>query len=189
MNKIITLPHPSLSQKSARVHFIGQDTTDLIEEMISQALEWEDARKEEVCVGLAAVQINKLIKVIIVRDDFDDRDNRNFIAFINPEIIKYEGQKESKFEGCLSVKDCYANVARYTKIRFKALLPNGQQVKFKADGFLARVLQHEIDHLNGLTIMNRVEVKEGNFKSQKASGGLEPLSLSQIKQLEILPNE
>ena len=71
-NDIITLPHPSLREKSARVHVITDETTQLIDDMKSAALDWEDSRPHEIAVALAAVQIDRLERVVIVRSDFEN---------------------------------------------------------------------------------------------------------------------
>jgi peptide deformylase len=88
---IITLPNKHLRQKSQRVHVITDETTQLVDEMTSAALDWEDSRPHEISAALAAVQIDRLDRVIIVRSDFDDKKSREFTTLINPEVVKYEG--------------------------------------------------------------------------------------------------
>ena len=151
---IIILPNSHLRQKSAKVHVITDDTKQLIADMTSACLDWEASRPHEVAAALAAVQIDRLERVVIVRSDFDDKQNNEFIALINPEIVKTEGTPTIiQPEGCLSVKDVYGNVPRYTKIRVKALDIEGNEVRFRAEGFLARVIQHEIDHTSRLLLI------------------------------------
>ena len=142
---IITLPNPHLREKSAKVHVITDKIRDLVDIMTSAALDWEDSRPHEISAALAAVQIDELERVVIVRADFDNKKSREFTALINPEIVKYEGEIVKDFEGCLSVKHIYGNVPRHSKIRVKAIDIDGNEIRFKAEGFLARVVQHEID--------------------------------------------
>jgi peptide deformylase len=78
-------------------------------------------------------------------------------VFINPEIVKAEGEPTEELEGCLSVTDIYGSVARYPKVKVKALSLDGRQVRVTATGFLARVFQHEIDHTNGIVFVDRVD--------------------------------
>ena len=97
---IITLPNPHLRQKSAKVHVVTEDTVRLSNDMIATALDWEDSRPHEVSAALAAVQVDALERVIIVRDDFNNKSTREFMTMINPEIIKYEGEFIEDYEGC-----------------------------------------------------------------------------------------
>ena len=84
---IITLPHPSLRTKSERVHVITDDTKKLIADMREAALDWEDSRPHEIAVALAAVQIDHLERVVIVRGDFENKEDRTFVVLINPEVV------------------------------------------------------------------------------------------------------
>ena len=146
---IITLPNPHLRERSGRIRVIDDETLQLIDDMLAATLDWEASRPHEVAVALAAVQIDRLHRVVIVREDFDDKDNKNFTILINPEIVKCEGEMITDHEGCLSVKEVYGKVPRYSKIRVKALDEDGNEIRLKAEGFLARILQHEMDHLAG----------------------------------------
>ncbi len=125
--------------------------------MESATINWEDSRKHEVGVALAAVQIDKLLRVVIIRNNFDDKKDKSFQVFINPEISKYEGEIISDYEGCLSVIDIYGKVPRHSKVRVKALNRHGKQIRISAEGFLARVFQHEIDHTNGIVFIDHIK--------------------------------
>ena len=81
---IITLPNPHLRQKSAKVHVVTEDTVKLSNDMIAAALDWEYSRPHEVSAALAAVQVDALERVIIVRDDFNNKSTREFMTLINP---------------------------------------------------------------------------------------------------------
>jgi peptide deformylase len=188
MNKddIITLPHDSLRSRSKRIAVVSEDTIKLIQNMESATLDWEESRKHEVGVALAAVQINDLRRVVIIRNDFDNKDDKSFTAFINPEITKYEGDIVEDYEGCLSVKDVYGKVPRYDKVRVKALNMRGQPVRFTAEGFLARILQHEIDHTNGILFIDHIKDKPEAFYMLTDSGDLEKLDDKAVSENSIL---
>jgi peptide deformylase len=172
---IITLPSPHLRQKSVKVHVVTKETEDLIVDMTAAALDWEDSRPHEISAALAAVQIDCLERVVIVRSDFDDKYVRDFTALINPEIVKYEGEIVHDYEGCLSVSNVYGKVPRHSKIRIKAINEQGEEVRFKAEGFLARVIQHEIDHTNGIVFIDHIRDKPDAFYTLDEKGELQPL--------------
>lgn len=184
---IITLPNDHLREKSAKVHVVDEAVLKLIQDMTDAAVDWEASRPHEISAALAAVQIDALTRVVIIRSDFDDKENNHFTALINPEIVKYEGTQLEDYEGCLSVKDIYGKVPRWTKIRVKAVNVDGQEVRFKADGFLARVIQHEIDHTNGIVFIDHIKENEKAFYRLDAKGELEPLTYEEhIKDNHIL---
>jgi len=166
-NDIITLPNPHLREKSKRIHVVTDTVRELITNMQSATLDWEDSRPHEVGVALAAVQVDKLERVVVVRNDFDNKDDRTFIALINPEIVKLEGEIAYDHEGCLSVPDIYGLVPRHTKVRIKALNEKGHEVRIKAEGFLARVLQHEIDHTLGTVFIDHIKHQDVFFRLAK----------------------
>lgn len=172
---IITLPSPNLRQKSSKVHVVTEETKKLINDMVSASLDWEDSRPHEISAALAAVQIDRLDRAVIVRSDFDDKQVRDFTTLINPEIVKYEGTIIDDYEGCLSIKDIYGKVPRYSKIRVKALDEDGNEVRFKAEGFLARVIQHEVDHTNGIVFIDHIRDKKDAFYKLDEKGDLKPL--------------
>jgi len=184
---IITLPNPHLREKSVKVHVITDDTIELINDMTSASLDWEDSRPHEISAALAAVQINNLQRVVIIRSNFDDKAAREFTALINPEIVKLEGEIISDYEGCLSVSKIYGMVPRHSKIRVKALDLEGNEVRFKAEGFLARVIQHEIDHTNGIVFIDHIRDKTDAFYTLDEKGELQPLNYDEhIKNSPIL---
>lgn len=186
---IITLPNQHLREKSTRIHVITDETLTLIDDMTSAALDWEDSRPHEISAALAAVQIDRLERVVIVRSDFDDKSSREFTTLINPEIVKYEGSLVSDYEGCLSVSKIYGKVPRYSKVRIKALDVDGNEVRLKADGFLARVLQHEIDHTNGTVFIDHIRDNHKAFYTLDEKGELQPLDYDEhIEKNSILWN-
>lgn len=156
-NDIIVIPDKRLRQKSQRVGFIDDSITQLAQDMLAASLDWEAHRDHETCAALAAVQIGVLERVVIVRDNMEDLKDTSFSVFINPEIVKYLGDAEEKWEGCLSVDSIYGHVPRYPKVKIKATNLEGKEVRLTATDFLAQVFQHEIDHTNGIVFVDRVE--------------------------------
>jgi len=184
---IIALPNPHLRQKSQKIHVIDDATLKLVDDMTSAALDWENSRPHEISAALAAVQIDRLDRVVIVRSDFDDKSLPEFTALINPEVVKYEGTVTEDYEGCLSVGHVYGMVPRNTKIRVKAIDVEGREVRFKAEGFLARVIQHEIDHTNGIVFIDHIRDKTDAFYTLDQEGELQPLDYDKnIKDSTIL---
>ncbi len=175
---IITLPHPDLRRSSREVRPEEAATRKLITTMEAATLEWESRRPHEIAVALAAVQIGVRKKVIIVRHSFKDRVDQRFDVFLNPQITRYEGAPEIEMEGCLSVKDMYIEVRRYPKIKVKAQTPEGRTVKFIAKGFLARVIQHEVDHTHGVVTVDRAD-EHSTFFRMDDKGHMYPLTLPQ----------
>ena len=136
---------------------------------------------------LAAIQVNQVLRVVVIRNNFDDKTDRSFQVFINPEITKLEGDIIDDFEGCLSIKDIYGKVPRYSKVRIKAINMKGQEVRVKAEGFLARVFQHEIDHTNGIVFIDHIKNLKDAFYLLTEEGKLDPLDYDKdIKQNSIL---
>lgn len=184
---IIRLPNAHLRQKSTKVHVVTNDTKQLVNDMVSASLDWEDSRPHEISAALAAVQVDRLERVVIVRSDFEDKAIREFTPLVNPEIVKYEGSLVNDYEGCLSVEGVYGKVPRYSKIRVRALNLEGKEVRFKAEGFLARVIQHEIDHTSGIVFVDHIKDKTDAFYRLDEKGELQPLDYdSAVKTNRIL---
>lgn len=184
---IITLPNPHLREKSARIHVITDSTKALVNDMVSASLDWENSRPHEISAALAAVQVDRLERVVIIRNDFDDKATQDFTALINPEIVKYEGTIIKDYEGCLSVNKIYGMVPRHSKVRVKALDINGNEIRLKAEGFLARVIQHEIDHTNGIVFIDHIRDNHDAFYTLDQKGELQPVDYDkEIKDSRIL---
>lgn len=163
-HSIITLPNKHLRERSKRIGIVSDKVKQLIQDMKDATLDWEDHRQHEFGVALAAVQIDELFRVVIVRTNMEDKDDRSFDVFINPEITKMEGEPEIDYEGCLSIKDVYGKVPRYPKIKLKALDENGKEFRLSTEGFLARVFQHEIDHTNGKLFIDLIKDQDVFYK-------------------------
>jgi peptide deformylase len=184
-DQIISLPDSSLRKKSRRVSILNQEIISIIDSMKEATLDWEASREHEVGVALAAVQVDKLYKIIVIRNNFDNKEDKTFSVFINPEVIKLEGTIEEDYEGCLSVTNIYGKVPRHTKVRVKALDELGRQIRVKAEGFLARVFQHEIDHTNGVMFVDHIEGKTDAFFKLTDEGKLESLAYEDVEKAGI----
>lgn len=175
-NNIITLPNPHLRERSKKVGLITPQIHEYINQMIEATLDWEASRKHELGIALAAIQIDLKLRIVIIREDFEDKNNKNFTILINPFITKYEGDIIEDYEGCLSIKDIYGKVPRYNKVRVKATDINGKETRLSADGFIARVLQHEVDHTNGKVFIDHIKDSPKAFYHLDDDGKLTPLN-------------
>ncbi len=184
-DKIIILPNPRLREKSRKVGVISDEVRKVINDMKAATLDWEASRPHEVGVALAAIQINQPYKIIVIRNNFDDKKDRSFSVFINPELIKAEGDISEDYEGCLSVKDIYGKVPRASKIRIKAQDEHGRPLRVRANGFLARVIQHELDHLSGRLFVDYIENKPEAFYKLTPDGKLVNISDEQVKKADL----
>ncbi|MDP2909755.1 MAG: peptide deformylase [bacterium] len=148
--KIRKFNDPVLRKRAKRVWKIDEEIHRLI-------LNMEETIKEKQGVGLAAPQIGVLKKAIVV--ETDPRTQKT-IALINPKIVKKSKEKSSYTEGCLSFPDIFLEIRRPRQVTVKGQDMNGRKIEIKADGLLARVLQHEIDHLNGIVFLDRLRLLE-----------------------------
>ncbi len=150
---IITHPNPILRKKSAEIKKITPEINRLI-------LDMEKTMLEKDGIGLAAPQIGKNIKIVIV----NTKDGP--IHMINPKITRKSWRKEEGEEGCLSIPGIFGKVKRHKKMRAIYYDKNNNKIKLKAEGLLARVIQHEIDHLNGILFTDYIPQKNlpDNFK-------------------------
>jgi peptide deformylase len=181
---IITLPNKALRQKSQRVSVVNKEIKDLLDDMIEASLDWEDHHSHEICVGLAAVQINRHKKVVIIRSE--EPEQRDFGILINPRLIKTYGELEVDFEGCLSVAGIYGLVPRYPKIKFSALDHSGKEFRSTVDGFMARLIQHEIDHCEGKMFVDLIKDDRDAFNTINSEGKIEKLSYDNVLKSGIL---
>ena len=146
--KLIRYPNPILSKCAAVVSGkLSKKDSKLIREMI-------ETMYHENGVGLAAPQVNVSRKIIIVSPDAEPGEED---AFINPEIVESSKGEEIETEGCLSLPGISCEVRRAKKIKFKAFDLNGSLIMRELEGFPARVMQHEVDHLNGFLIIDRID--------------------------------
>lgn len=142
---------PVLREKCAPVTKIDDSAKELVKNLADTMYDAEG-------VGLAASQIGVLKRVVVI--DLAANNKKNLITLINPEIIKVSQEQETDEEGCLSVPCVKVNIERPKKIEVKAQSLRGEEKALKAEGLLARVIQHEMDHLDGLLIIDRASEKE-----------------------------
>ena len=144
MEILIGENNKTLRQRSLPVKHIDADVRSLIEQM-KKVMEQNNG------VGLAAIQIGEPTRIIIC--EIDDK----FYTFINPEIIKSFPETLVTEEGCLSLPNIYGEVERPKKISLQAINFDGKKIKIKVFGLLARVIQHEIDHLDGILFIDKAK--------------------------------
>ena len=140
--EVMKTGHPVLKQIAEPVEFVNKKIRQLLDDMAETMYKTDG-------VGLAAPQVN-VSKRIIVLDD-----GNGLIEVINPELVKKEGSQVG-LEGCLSVPELFGDVERYDKIEVHGINRNNKKIKIKAEGFLARIFQHEIDHLNGILFVEKL---------------------------------
>ena len=145
---ILLYPDPALKRKSLPVEKPSEDLNSLLDDMLETM---HDANG----VGLAAPQVGKNIRVLVIDVPFPEEDRREFYELINPEIVSSRGFQMGE-EGCLSVPGFFANIRRKERVRVSALDRTGKRFTIDAEGMLSRVLQHEIDHLDGILFFDRL---------------------------------
>jgi peptide deformylase len=163
VREIVTIPDPVLRRKARKVTDVDADVRKLINEMV-------ESMREAPGVGLAAPQVGVSSRVIVVEfgdeEDEDENAPKKLYALINPEIVEAsEDEKVMGIEGCLSIPRLVGEVERFQRITIKGQNRHGKPVKLKAEGWLARIFQHEIDHLDGILYTDRAtrvwQPKEG----------------------------
>ncbi len=160
--EILTEPSPILRRKAKRAEKVNDEVKKTIGEMTS-ALE----NSEIEGLAIAAPQIGKSVRIILVRVN-EQRDEKGKViqkaipltAYINPEIVKFSKETIELEEGCLSCPNLYGPVIRPKKVRLEALNEKGKKIKINASGLLARIFQHEIDHLNGILFIDKISDKK-----------------------------
>ncbi|MBC7546745.1 peptide deformylase [Candidatus Saccharibacteria bacterium] len=173
---IIALPNTRLRRKSERVGIITDDIKKIVQDMKDATINWDESREHEVGVALAAIQIDQLYRIVVLRNNYDDKSDHTFTTFINPEITKREGRIIADYEGCLSVPNVYGKVPCHDKVKVKALDEDGQEFRVTAQGFLARIFQHEIDHTNGIVFIDLIRDDPEAFYRLQEDGQLAKLS-------------
>ncbi|NOR10999.1 MAG: peptide deformylase [Desulfovibrionaceae bacterium] len=147
IQEILKHPHPTLRKKSKIVTEFDEKLKQLVADMA-------DTMYDAPGAGLAAPQIGVLQRVVIMDVSPKDEENQ-LIVLINPEIVHEEGSQDGE-EGCLSVVDFTAKVKRFDKIRVRTQNMEGQESEFEAEGWFARVIQHETDHINGILFIDHI---------------------------------
>ena len=155
---IIHVPDPRLKRKSARVGHIDHSTETLARHMIAATLDWEETREHEFGAALAAVQLGQNYRVVVIRNDFEDKAEKSFGVFVNPEIVKKSDEKIVVWDACLSFLTIFMQVERHREIvvRYQDLHGEWHEVEAGAERDLSELLQHEIDHLDGILAVDRI---------------------------------
>ena len=152
LRTIVTHPSPVLRRKARKVTDFGPELQQLIDDMV-------ETMRAAPGVGLAAPQVDSSLRLIVV--EYSEEDNSDtppkLYVVVNPEITRLAGETEVGAEGCLSVPGFLGDVDRPTGAVIKGLNRRGAPIKIKAEGWLARIFQHEIDHLEGVLFIDRAE--------------------------------
>ncbi len=154
LRTIVTLPQPVLRRKARPVTAFDKNLQTLIEDMI-------ETMRAAPGVGLAAPQVGVSQRVIVVEyaeppeEDSAEATRPRLYVVVNPEIIRTSAETEWGVEGCLSIPGLVGEVERHVSVHIRGLNRHGQPMRLKAHGWLARIFQHEIDHLNGVLFPDR----------------------------------
>lgn len=157
--ELVIEPDPRYNTISDRLREKAAPITDVTDDIRRLADDMHETMTEEAGVGLAAPQIGQQIRMIVVQIPAgygEDVEEDVKLTLINPEIVK-AGGRDVDLEGCLSFPDLVGPVERYSWAIVRGLDDEGEKVRFRAKGILARVLQHEIDHLDGVLFFDRME--------------------------------
>lgn len=189
--EIIVTPDPRLRLVSKKVSKITDETKKHIDLMIKNSLEWEAEHPFELSAAMAAPQLGINERIIIIRDNMEDKDDQAFVALINPEVIKTDGKIIKDYEGCLSVPKFYGLIPRPNKVRIKAKTIDGTEVRIKAEGSLARTLLHEIDHLDGVLFIDHIKDQPDAWFELDDKGEIAPVDyLARVKNNpDLFPDE
>ena len=157
IRKILTEPNKILREKSLRVENVNKDIQSLMDDMLETLYAAPG-------IGLAAIQVGVAKRVIVMdisrsrndigRDKKEDKEQKNPMYFVNPEIVWKSEDRFTYEEGCLSVPNQFAEIDRPKQCNVKYLDYNGQPQELKADGLLSICIQHEIDHLEGILFID-----------------------------------
>ena len=164
LREIITVPHPTLYKKARKVSDFGPKLQTLIDDMV-------ETMRAAPGVGLAAPQVNVSLRLLVVEfgDEEDETVPPKLYIIINPEFSRHSQETVIGTEGCLSVPNLIGDVERYESVTVKCLNRQGKPMKIKAKGWLARIIQHESDHLNGVIFTDlATEVWEPVTEEEKA---------------------
>jgi peptide deformylase len=166
VHAVLRYPHPALKQHGRA---LTPADAQLVESLAGDLV--ETMRHHPGCVGLAATQLGELARMVVV--DVSEHPkattSSGLLVLVNPVIARAYGAEVGR-EGCLSIPELTANVRRATEISVEALAPDGEEVRFDSEGFEARCLQHEIDHLDGILFLDRVDsLKTDVFRRKRSA--------------------
>ncbi len=181
---LVLVPDERLRSPSARISVIDPEIKLLANDLIEVMLDWEKTHKHELAAAIAAIQVGQPHRLIVIRTRNQSSSTKAFATYLNPEIVKSEGDTTLEAEGCLSVPEIYGLVPRADKIKVKAKTLDGADVRIEAEGFMARILQHEIDHLQGKLFIDKVV--DNKYMKIDEAGELIPISDAELKQYSFL---
>ena len=149
---IVTMPDPILYRKARKVTDFGKEMQTLVDDMV-------ETMRVAPGVGLAAPQVDVPLRVIVVEfgDEEDETVPLKLFPVVNPEITRFSNEQVTGTEGCLSIPDFVGDVDRSVSVVVKGMNRRGQPMRIKSSGWLARIFQHEVDHLNGVLFIDRTE--------------------------------
>ena len=155
---IVRYPSPILKQRCAEVT-PGADLERIAADLV------DTMRGQPRCVGLAAPQIGEAVRLVAIDVTGHPKADscHGLVVLANPVIATAEGDELGR-EGCLSIPDLTGNVRRATVVRIEATLPDGAPIAVEANAFEARVLQHELDHLDGILFLDRIASRHDLFR-------------------------
>ena len=159
LRKIIEYPEPLLRLKAKEVDIFDDELKVLVEDMAETM--WDAPG-----IGLAAPQVAQSMRVIVVDVTEDPEEEKKFMALVNPEIVEHQGTQVDE-EGCLSVPELTAQVQRYKKITVNYRTEDGESKQLIAENRFAVVLQHEIDHLDGVLFIDHLSPLKRNLYKKK----------------------
>ena len=157
---VIKMDNPVLHQKAKKVKNIDSSIQKLINDMIDTMYEIDG-------VGLAAPQVGVPLQVVV----FQLPDDEDVTVLINPEIVKGSEESDMMSEGCLSLPGYRGEVKRLTSVTVKGRNRQGKLIRIKGEGLLAQVLQHEIDHINGVVFIDHLESPDDLIKTEDEEEG------------------
>ena len=166
VREVLRYPHPSLKQQARELR---TDDADVIAEVAADLVETMESFGH--CVGLAAPQLDHLVRMVAVDVTGHKKatTQNGLLVLVNPVIVEAEGAEVGR-EGCLSIPHLTANVRRATRIRVEGRTPEGEPLSVESEAFEARCLQHEIDHLDGLLFLDRVDSLASDVFRRKSYG-------------------
>ena len=185
--QLITYPHPTLRHRSKPIVRVDARLKEIVDEMFEIMYEFRG-------VGLAANQVNLPIRLFIANPSGDKEEGPELV-FINPVINRAKGTAEAE-EGCLSLPGINAHVRRNKSLVVNAYDLNGNEINAEVDGFMGRIVQHEIDHLDGVLFIDRltdeirrpiadqIQAFETLFESKQKTGGIAQNEALQAELLE-----
>jgi peptide deformylase len=153
VRNVLIHPHPSLKQ---RARALGPEDAELADRVAVDLL--DTMRSNQGCVGIAAPQVDELVRLVVVDVTGHPKTTacHGLLVVANPRIVRAAGAEVGR-EGCLSIPELTANVRRATEIAVEAEVPGGERIEVETSGFEARCIQHELDHLDGLLFLDRVD--------------------------------